>query len=235
MSNNRNFTPAPKNEMDHPRLALRGIKHKQGKGFPNLKVALLDNIARLRCYTGIEGEKSISAKLEPRHLEALAIIIRDHVIPNREDHKRKIVMKSLWIGGKRRDEPGVTETIVVGRMNGKAFISLYGYNTSKVVFPFTYGDMLSIENEDGPIDPVDESNICALAWVNSIMRTVYPAMVKNYKHPEPKDFNNGGNGGGGYGNNNRGGNGGGWGNNGGGNNNSGGGAQNNDFDDDIAF
>lgn len=226
MSNS--YQAPPKNELDHPRLALKGKKHANGKTLPNLKVALLDNVARLRCYTGIEGEKSISAKLDPRDIEGIVEIIKTKVIPNREDHKFKIEQMSLWIGGSKRDTPGVVSTIMVGRHNGQAFISLFGFNTPKIAFPFTYGDMLKIYGTDGELlDPVDESNICAMAWCRSILGMVYPATVKNYKHPE-SNFNKP-QGGGGY-------NGGGQNKNyNGGGNKPQGGSPANDFDDDFAF
>lgn len=229
------YKAPPKNEMDHPRLALRGKKHENGKTVPNLKASLLANLIRLRCYTGIEGEKTISVKLDPREIEAIVGIIKTRVIPNREDHKIKLEKMSLWIGGKKRDQPGVEATILLGRHNGQVFISIFGFNSPKIPFPFTYGDTMRITGENNePLDRIDESNICALAWCNSIMGIAYPATVKQYKHPE-SNFNN--NGGGGYGGN-KGGYGGnnGGGNNSWGNNNGGGGNSSNDsFDDDLAF
>lgn len=232
------FQAPPKNEMDHPRLALKGNKHANGKTLPSFKVALLANILRFRVYTGVEGEKSISVKLDPREVEAVMKRIRDEVIPNREDHVLKMEKTSFWIGGKKRDTLGVEATIVVGRHNGKVFISIYGYNTSKIAFPFTYGDAMKMYDADNnPLNPIDESNIAAYSWTKSIMGIAYPATVKNYKHPESNFNNNGGGNGGGGGGWNKGGNGGG--NNGGGwnkgGNNSSGGSSDNSFDDDIAF
>lgn len=221
------YQAPPKNEMDHPRLALKGKKHQNGKTIPSLKVSLLANLLRLRCYTGVEGEKTISVKLDPREAEAIMEVIRTKVITNREDHRIKMEKTSLWIGGKKRDTPGVEATIMVGRHQGRVFISIYGYNTSKIIFPFTYGDTMKIyDTNDEPMNAIDESNICAMSWVRSIMGMAYPATVKNYKHPE-SNFNKQGNGGGGGGYNNN--SGGGYNNNNGGNNNS------NDFDDDLAF
>ena len=219
------YQAPPKNEMDHPRLALKGNKHANGKSIPSLKVALLANVARLRVYTGIEGEKTISAKCDPRQLEAIAYRILHEVIPNREDHKLKMEKTSLWIGGKKRDTPGIEATILVGRHKGKAFISLFGFNTSKIAFPFTYGEEMKLYGADDQLlDDVDESNICAYSWCKTILGMVYPATVKNYAHPE-SNFNQQGGG------NSGGGNSGG----GGGNKSGGWGNDNNSHDDDIAF
>lgn len=229
------YQAPPKNEMDHPRLALRGVKHQQGKQPPNLKVALLANLVRLRCYTGIEGEKTISVKLDPRELEAIAYCILNKVIPNKEDHKLKMEQKSLYVGGQKRDTPGVVATIIVGRHKGQAFITIFGYNTPKVIFPFTYGDTMAFYEDSGDqFNPIDESNIAAYSWCKTVLGMAYPATVKNYKHPESNfDKKGGGNGGGNNSWGNKGGNGGG--NNSWGGNNGGGNSSADNFDDDIAF
>ncbi len=229
--NNFRRPPRKKNVLDETKLRLSADPVSGSKRRPSLAFSVVKNNPRIDIYTNVEGDKNngnIRAAMDAPVFFSLLQLVKEAIAA--EPGKRWAIQNKnyKWFGpGKKSDAPvNLSDTIIGKDAEGRIFISVIDKEDTsrpKIKFCFGSGYWHDIFHGDGtPFTEVEDSVLCAKAFVGMLEGLIPVVMANEYEPPVPRDQQ-----GGGQGNS--------YGGNSGGNNNyqqkSGGGDIN--FDDDI--
>lgn len=195
---------------------------------PFLEVRFLKNNPSITVTTNVpedagKGFGKIRAGLDQYTFGAILAVLQG-VIDNPEDSAPPSIdcVGKNWRNGGKVE---VTESVFVGRKNGRVYISVQSFGRPKIPFYFGPSDYHKLTNRDGtPASDVVVSNAYATSWINIMRGMISVISVDTYVDREAvkatwdnKDQQNNG------GNYNR------------SQQNNGGGNQSSDFDSDIPF
>jgi uncharacterized membrane protein YgcG len=194
--------PRPKNALDNTKLGLRA-PNSVGK-FSSLQWAMVGNNPRIIVYTNDPNDTvdygKIASHLDLPTFYALLRLLKNLCnLPDGQKDRKKIENKKFtWAGGKRSDNPVVTDSIIVGREeDGSIWISVSAPRRPQIKFTFAPPDFHHFCHGDGsPFTLGEASKLFAETYIDLLTHIAIAVNVKEYVHPEKKEDTRGGAGGG---------------------------------------